>query len=50
LTPDLVEAILDALAHGRPAQPGSQSGRRGAQAASGPTSLREAAKAAGIEG
>jgi NADH-quinone oxidoreductase subunit E len=50
LTPERMEAILDALAAGRRVEPGSQSGRHGSQAASGPTSLHEAAKAAGIEG
>jgi NADH-quinone oxidoreductase subunit E len=50
LTPERIEGILDALAQGRAVHPGSQSGRRGAQAASGPTSLHEVARAAGIEG
>jgi len=50
LTPESMGAILDALAEGRPVEPGSQAGRRGAQAASGPTSLHAAAKAAGLEG
>jgi NADH-quinone oxidoreductase subunit E len=49
LTPQSMEALLGALAAGKPVQPGSQSGRRGAQAASGPTSLHAAAKAAGVE-
>jgi NADH-quinone oxidoreductase subunit E len=50
LTPERMEAILDALAEGRPVAPGSQSGRHGAQAQSGPTSLHDVAKSAGIEG
>jgi NADH-quinone oxidoreductase subunit E len=50
LTPARMDAILDALADGRRVAPGSQSGRRGAQAQSGPTSLRDIAKSAGIEG
>jgi NADH-quinone oxidoreductase E subunit len=49
LTPERMEAMIDALRQGKPIQPGSQVGRRGAQAATGPTSLHEAAKAAGVE-
>jgi NADH-quinone oxidoreductase subunit E len=49
LTPARIEAILDALAEGRAVEPGSQSGRHGSQAASGPTTLHEVARAAGIE-
>ena len=49
LTPENTVALLDALALGKSVTPGSQIGRRGSQAASGPTSLREAAKAAGVE-
>ena len=50
LTPENTVALLDALAAGKPVKPGSQSGRRGSQAAAGPTSLHAAAKAAGVEG
>ncbi len=50
LTPENTVALLDALAEGRPVTPGSQTGRRGSQAASGPTSLHEMARAAGVEG
>jgi NADH-quinone oxidoreductase subunit E len=49
LTPENTVALLDALASGRAVSPGSQTGRHGSQAAAGPTSLREAAKAAGVE-
>ncbi len=49
LTPENTLALLDALAAGRPVRPGSQTGRRGSQAASGPTSLHEVARAAGVE-
>ena len=35
---------------GKPVKAGSQTGRRGSQATSGPTSLHEFAKAAGVEG
>lgn len=50
LTPERMEAILDALRDGRHIEPGSQAGRRGAQSATGPTSLHEVAKEAGVEG
>ncbi len=50
LTPENTVALLDALAEGRAVTPGSQTGRHGSQAASGPTSLRDAARAAGVEG
>jgi NADH-quinone oxidoreductase E subunit len=50
LTPARMEAILDALREGRHIDPGSQAGRRGAQAATGPTSLHGVAKEAGVEG
>jgi hypothetical protein len=43
-------ALLDALAEGKPAKPGSQTGRRNSQASTGPTSLHAQAKAAGVEG
>jgi NADH-quinone oxidoreductase subunit E len=49
LTPENTLALLDALAEGRAVRPGSQTGRRGSQAASGPTSLHEMARAAGVE-
>jgi NADH-quinone oxidoreductase subunit E len=49
LTPERMEAILDALRAGRKVEPGSQTGRPGAQALTGPTSLHGLAKAAGIE-
>ena len=49
LTPERMEAMIDALREGKPIQPGSQIGRRGAQAVTGPTSLHEVAKAAGVE-
>ena len=49
LTPEKMEAIIDALRDGRPIQPGSQSGRKGAQADTGPTTLHDVAKASGVE-
>jgi NADH-quinone oxidoreductase subunit E len=49
LTPENTLTLLDALAEGRAVRPGSQTGRRGSQAASGPTSLHEMARAAGVE-
>jgi NADH-quinone oxidoreductase E subunit len=50
LTPENAVALLKGLAEGKPVKVGSQTGRRGSQAASGPTSLHDAAKAAGVEG
>jgi NADH-quinone oxidoreductase E subunit len=50
LTPDNTVALLTALADGKPVKTGSQIGRRGSQAKSGPTSLHDRAKAAGVEG
>jgi NADH-quinone oxidoreductase subunit E len=50
LTPENMVALLQGLADGKPVKTGSQTGRRGSQAASGPTSLHDAAKAAGVEG
>jgi NADH-quinone oxidoreductase subunit E len=50
LTPENTVALLQALADGKPVKTGSQTGRRGSQAKSGPTSLHERAKAAGVEG
>ena len=50
LTPENTVALLKNLADGKPVQVGSQTGRRGSQARSGPTSLYEFAKAAGVEG
>jgi NADH-quinone oxidoreductase subunit E len=50
LTPDRIIAVLEALADGRHIAPGSQSGRHGAQAEGGATSLHAVAKAAGVEG
>jgi NADH-quinone oxidoreductase subunit E len=49
LNPENTVALLKALAEGKPVKAGSQTGRRGSQAASGPTSLHEFAKAAGVE-
>ena len=49
LTPENTVALLDALAAGKPVKTGSQTGRRGSQAKSGPTSLHAQAKAAGVE-
>ena len=49
LTPENTVILLQALADGKPVKVGSQTGRRGSQAASGPTSLHEFAKAAGVE-
>jgi NADH-quinone oxidoreductase subunit E len=49
LTPENTVAVLKALAEGKPVKTGSQTGRRGSQAKSGPTSLHELAKAAGVE-
>ena len=48
LTADTTAEILDALAQGMKPTVGSQKGRRGSMAASGPTSLDEAAKKAKI--
>lgn len=50
LTPENTVALLQALADGKPVKTGSQTGRRGSQAKSGPTSLQAQAKAAGVEG
>ena len=50
LTPENTVALLQALADGKPVKTGSQTGRRGSQAKSGPTSLHAQAKAAGVEG
>jgi NADH-quinone oxidoreductase E subunit len=50
LTPENMVALLQGLADGKPVKTGSQTGRRGSQAASGPTSLHDMAKAAGVEG
>jgi len=50
LTPENTVALLKNLADGKPVKVGSQTGRHGSQAASGPTSLHEFAKAAGVEG
>ncbi len=49
LNPENTVALLQALADGKPVKVGSQTGRHGSQAASGPTSLHEFAKAAGVE-
>jgi NADH-quinone oxidoreductase subunit E len=49
LNPENTVALLQALADGKPVKVGSQTGRRGSQAASGPTSLHAFAKAAGVE-
>jgi len=50
LTPENTVALLDALAAGKPVKVGSQTGRHGSQAQKGPTSMHDAAKAAGVEG
>ena len=50
LTPERMEAMIDALREGRQITTGSQAGRHGSQAAPGPTSLHDMAKASGIEG
>jgi NADH-quinone oxidoreductase subunit E len=50
LTPENTVALLQALADGKPVKTGSQTGRHGAQASAGPTSLHAQAKAAGMEG
>jgi NADH dehydrogenase (ubiquinone) flavoprotein 2 len=50
LNPENTVALLQALADGKPVKVGSQTGRRGSQASSGPTSLHDMAKAAGVEG
>ena len=44
LTPELMEKLIDDLANGRQPTVGSQTGRRGSCAQSGPTSLTEKAK------
>lgn len=49
LTPENTVKLLEALANGQPVKAGSQTGRRGAQASSGPTSLHAQAKAVGVE-
>jgi NADH-quinone oxidoreductase E subunit len=49
LTPKNTVALLKALADGKPVKAGSQTGRKGSQAASGPTSLLSM-KSAGAEG
>jgi NADH dehydrogenase (ubiquinone) flavoprotein 2 len=50
LTPENTVILLEAMANGKPVKTGSQTGRRGSQASSGPTSLHAQAKAAGVEG
>lgn len=40
LTPEIMERVLDELQHNRPVTAGSQTGRRGSCAQSGPTSLK----------
>jgi NADH-quinone oxidoreductase subunit E len=50
LTPENTVKLLEALANGQPVKTGSQIGRHGSQASSGPTSLHAMAKAAGVEG
>lgn len=40
LTPQIMERVLDELQHNRAVTPGSQTGRRGSCAQSGPTSLK----------
>ena len=50
LTPENTVKLLESLANGQPVKTGSQTGRRGSQASSGPTSLHAQAKAAGVEG
>jgi NADH-quinone oxidoreductase subunit E len=50
LTPENTVSLLQALANGQPVASGSQTGRRGSQASSGPTSLHAQAKSAGVEG
>jgi NADH-quinone oxidoreductase subunit E len=49
LNPENTVALLQALADGKPVKAGSQTGRHGSQASSGPTSLHAFAKAAGVE-
>ena len=48
LTAERMVEILDALATGKEVPAGSQTGRKGSMAASGPTSLAERAKKAGV--
>lgn len=48
LTPERMVEILDALAEGKKVPVGSQAGRKGSMAISGPTTLEERAKKAGI--
>lgn len=43
LTPELMEKMIDTLGAGKKLEPGSQTGRRGSCAQSGPTSLKEKA-------
>jgi len=44
LTPEIMERVLDELQHNRPVTVGSQTGRRGSCAQSGPTSLKDRVK------
>lgn len=48
LTPESMKEILVALAAGKDVPVGSQTGRKGSMAISGPTTLEEGAKKAGI--
>jgi NADH-quinone oxidoreductase subunit E len=48
LTPQRTAEILEALKSGREVPPGSQTGRKGSMALTGPTSLAEQAKKAGV--
>lgn len=50
LTPETMKAILVALKEGKDVPVGSQTGRKGSMALSGPTTLEEKAKKAGISG
>lgn len=49
LTAESMKAILDALAAGKEIPVGSQTGRKGSMALSGPTTLAEQAKKAGVK-
>ncbi len=48
LTPDTMKELLDLLAEGMKPKIGSQRGRKGSMAISGPTSLKDRAKKAGV--
>lgn len=48
LTPEKMEAIIDALSEGKDVPVGSQTGRKASMAVTGPTTLKERAKKTGV--